>query len=93
MLCEAIADTLQDVTAKPFLNHGNHVAKTWLINCGMLTRGASAFLHGNKRLANTLRESSDSIAKHRQMHCLILGQIHIQTLANMLHKAGRSCAL
>jgi hypothetical protein len=33
MLCEAIADTLQDVTAKLFLNHGNHVATTWLINC------------------------------------------------------------
>jgi hypothetical protein len=65
MLCESIAYTLQDVTAKPFLNPGNHVATLWLITCGILTRGASDFLHGNNRLANTLRESSDSIAKQR----------------------------
>jgi hypothetical protein len=33
MLCEAIADTLQDVTAKPFPNLGKNIANIWQITC------------------------------------------------------------
>jgi hypothetical protein len=91
--CETFTNALQDDTANTFPNLGKHVAKTWLITCGILTRGARAFLHGYKLLANALRRPGECIAKRRQMRCMVSGQRHIQTLANTLQKRGRSCGM